>query len=53
MTRVQIIRALYAAASKNDRKECIRLFALGQISEKVYKQVLREAQGNNQSFSGV
>ena len=47
MTQVQIIRAIHAAASRNNMAECMRLFRLGSVSEKVYKQVIRESKSNN------
>jgi hypothetical protein len=49
MTRNSIIRAIHAAASKGDMAECMRLFRRGEVTEKVFKQVIREAQSNNPS----
>ena len=47
MTRDQLIRAIHSAALRGEMNECRRIFALGQISYRIYKQILKEATMNN------
>ena len=44
MNRVDVIRQMHAAELAGNREESMRLFNLGLVTERIYRQIKREAQ---------